>query len=287
MNRGGHGGLRGKNSLTRLNQTSKFIQSRTHCHPRLTRNVKSLKPRLKWPEAWRSLSGTIHSPGVKHYGSADVRQGQLCGKRQPFPRWHRSQSLRRRDPPRATTDRSGRWTEAGQVLAGHAWTISRTGGGSYRFEVHRAQPGFPTGGPRHDGARDEGIVRRALSRRGLGQVRRALRHRRHQHSNPSGAPACCSSPEIVREIINGVQSAGVPAGNIVVYDRYEYEIDIGSYQALSPPGVRVVGIQDGLVDSGYDPEVYCQATFFGEWENRSYMARIVARGLTKLSTFRP
>ena len=154
MNRGGHGGLRGKNSLTRLNQTSKFIQSRTHCHPRLTRNVKSLKPRLKWPEAWRSLSGTFHSPGVKHYGSADVRQGQLCGKRQPFPRWHRSQSLRRRDPPRATTDRSGRWTEAGQVLAGHAWTISRTGGGSYRFEVHRAQPGFPTGGPRHDGARD-------------------------------------------------------------------------------------------------------------------------------------
>jgi len=100
--------------------------------------------------------------------------------------------------------------------------------------------------------------------------------------NPSGAPACCSSPEIVREIINGVQSAGVPTSNIVVYDRYEYEIDIGSYQALLPPGVRVVGIQDGLVDSGYDPEVYCQATFFGEWENRSYMARIVSRGLTKI-----
>ena len=100
--------------------------------------------------------------------------------------------------------------------------------------------------------------------------------------NPSGAPACCSSPEIVREIINGVQSAGVPVGNIVVYDRYEYEIDIGSYQALLPPGVRVVGIQDGLVDSGYDAKVYCQATFFGEWENRSYMASIVARGLTKI-----
>jgi hypothetical protein len=49
--------------------------------------------------------------------------------------------------------------------------------------------------------------------------------------NPSGAPACCSSPEIVREISNGVQSAGVPVGNIVIYDRYEYEIDVGSYQA--------------------------------------------------------
>jgi len=100
--------------------------------------------------------------------------------------------------------------------------------------------------------------------------------------NPSGAPACCSSPEIVREIIHGVQSAGVPARNIVVYDRYEYEIDIGSYQALLPPGVRVVGIQDGFVDSGYDPKVYCQATFFGEWENRSYMASMVAHGLSKI-----
>ena len=76
------------------------------------------------------------------------------------------------------------------------------------------------------------------------------------------APACCSSPEIVREIINGVQSAGVPAGNIVVYDRYEDEIDIGSYQALLPPGVRVVGIQDGLVDSGYDPEGLLPGYFF-------------------------
>ncbi|PYX55842.1 MAG: hypothetical protein DMG73_16370, partial [Acidobacteria bacterium] len=55
--------------------------------------------------------------------------------------------------------------------------------------------------------------------------------------NPSGAPACCSSPEIVREIISGVQSVGVPARNIVIYDRYSYEIDIGSYQALLTPGV--------------------------------------------------
>ena len=100
--------------------------------------------------------------------------------------------------------------------------------------------------------------------------------------NPSGAPACCSSPEIVREIINGVQSAGVPAANIVVYDRYEDEIDIGSYQALLPAGVRVFGIENGLADAGYDPNIYCQATFFGEWENRSYMARIVAHGVTKI-----
>jgi uncharacterized protein (DUF362 family) len=101
--------------------------------------------------------------------------------------------------------------------------------------------------------------------------------------NPSGAPACCSSPEIVREIISAVQSVGVPARNIIIYDRYSYEIDIGSYQVLLPPGVRVVGIQDGFVDvSGYDPNVYCEANFFGEWETRSYMASIVAHGVTKI-----
>ena len=101
--------------------------------------------------------------------------------------------------------------------------------------------------------------------------------------NPSGAPACCSSPEIVREIVAGVQSVGVPSRNIFVYDRYAYEIDIGSYQALVPVGVRVTGVQEHKLDvSGYDPNVFCEANFFGEWETRSYMASIVSSELTKI-----
>lgn len=101
--------------------------------------------------------------------------------------------------------------------------------------------------------------------------------------NPSGAPVCCSSPEIVREIIAGVRSVGVPARNIFVYDRYAYEMDIGSYQALAPIGVRVTGIQERKLDvSGYDPNVFCEANFFGEWETRSYMASIVSSGLSKI-----
>src|SRR5207237_2528690 len=76
--------------------------------------------------------------------------------------------------------------------------------------------------------------------------------------NPSGAPACCSSPEIVREIVAAVQSVGVPARDIVVYDRYAHEMDIGSYQVLVPAGVRVVGVQQDKLDaSGYDPNIYC------------------------------
>jgi len=102
--------------------------------------------------------------------------------------------------------------------------------------------------------------------------------------NPSGEPACCSSPEILREIIDGVRSVGVPLRNIVVYDRYSYEIDVGSYQTLLPTGVRIVGIQDAFASGvvGYEPNVYCDANFFGEWETRSYMARIVAHEVTKI-----
>jgi uncharacterized protein (DUF362 family) len=101
--------------------------------------------------------------------------------------------------------------------------------------------------------------------------------------NPSGAPACCSSPELVREIIDSVHAVGVPLQNIVVYDRFGYEIDLGSYQVLLPPGVPIVGVQDGLLDaSGYDANVYCEVNFFGEWETRSYMASIVANRLDKI-----
>jgi hypothetical protein len=80
-----------------------------------------------------------------------------------------------------------------------------------------------------------------------------------------------------------VQSVGVPARNIVVYDRYSYEIDIGSYQALLPPGIRIVGIQEAFAAGGeYEPNVYCDASFFGEWETRSYMANIVTHEVTKI-----
>jgi uncharacterized protein (DUF362 family) len=101
--------------------------------------------------------------------------------------------------------------------------------------------------------------------------------------NPSGAPACCSSPELIREIVSAVHSVGVPKRNIIVYDRYSYEIDIGSYQALLPAGVRIMGIQQAFAGGGgYEPTIYCSANFFGEWETRSYMASIVAHELTKI-----
>lgn len=101
--------------------------------------------------------------------------------------------------------------------------------------------------------------------------------------NPSGAPACCSSPELIREIIAAVIAIGVPVQNILLWDRFGYEIDLGSYQMLMPPGIRVFGIQEGTLDSqGYDGNVYCEANFFGEWETRSYMASVVTKEIDKI-----
>lgn len=101
--------------------------------------------------------------------------------------------------------------------------------------------------------------------------------------NPSGAPACCSSPEIVREVIRGLRQAGVRARNILIYDRYSDEIQAGSYHALLPVGIRVEGVERRAFDlSGYDMNVYCQASFFGEWETRSYLVRLVSQKITKI-----
>ena len=101
--------------------------------------------------------------------------------------------------------------------------------------------------------------------------------------NPSGAPVCYSSPEIVREVIAALRSIGLPPQNIVVFDRYSYEMEMGSYQALVPVGTRLVGIECGAFDaSRYDLDVYCDANFFGESETRSFLAKVVTQELTKI-----
>jgi uncharacterized protein (DUF362 family) len=101
--------------------------------------------------------------------------------------------------------------------------------------------------------------------------------------NSSGAPVCYSSPEIVREIVAALRSIGVPAQNIVVFDRYSDEIEMGAYHVLVPAGTRVVGIECGAFDaSRYDFDVYCDANFFGESETRCFLAKVVTQDVTKI-----
>ena len=105
--------------------------------------------------------------------------------------------------------------------------------------------------------------------------------------NPSGVPGTVTSIQLVREVVRGLNGAGVPNTRIVVYDRNSNQLEVNGYHVLVPPGVRVVGLDqrwtvNGDARSGYDPSVYCEMDCFGERETRSYLASIVATEATKI-----
>lgn len=105
--------------------------------------------------------------------------------------------------------------------------------------------------------------------------------------NPSSAPLTITSIALMREVIAGLNSAGVPNKNVIVYDRNSNQLEVNSYHTLVPPGVRVIGLDQRLAvkgdgRSGYDPNVYCEMDCFGERETRSYLATIVTRDADKI-----
>ena len=100
--------------------------------------------------------------------------------------------------------------------------------------------------------------------------------------NPSGAPACCSSPEIVREIIDGVRSVGVPAGNIIMYDRYEYEIDVGSYRRCFRPESVWWVFRTGWLTPATIPTFIARPRSSGSGRTARIWRGSCSQGLTKI-----
>ena len=105
--------------------------------------------------------------------------------------------------------------------------------------------------------------------------------------NPSGSPFIVSRTEIVREVIASLRAIGVPAANIIVYDRNSNQLDLNGYNVLMPAGVRVVGLDDQWVvdgerHGGYDRDVFCEMNCFGERETRSYLGRIISTEVDKI-----
>ena len=79
--------------------------------------------------------------------------------------------------------------------------------------------------------------------------------------NPVGAPHVVSAAEVVREIIAGLNAAGVKNKDIVVYDRYRAQFFKVGFDKWLPDGVRTSsaaedyeGIQQAI--EGYDPDHY-------------------------------
>jgi uncharacterized protein (DUF362 family) len=112
--------------------------------------------------------------------------------------------------------------------------------------------------------------------------------------NPVGQPHVISDATVVREIIAGLESAGVKRPDIVVYDRYRKQFFQAGFDKWLPEGVRMSSavedydsVQQGI--DGYDPDFYMDMalTLPGYASDdvrarRSYAARFITREINKL-----
>src|SRR5205809_5117497 len=112
--------------------------------------------------------------------------------------------------------------------------------------------------------------------------------------NPVGQPHVMSSAEVVREIIAGLNSAGVKPKEIVVYDRYRKQFLAAGYDKWLPEGVRISNAAEDYQEmqtaiEGYDPDHYMDMalTMPGYDANnltarRSYAAQFITKQVNKL-----
>jgi uncharacterized protein (DUF362 family) len=112
--------------------------------------------------------------------------------------------------------------------------------------------------------------------------------------NPVGDPHVVSAAEVVREIIAGLNAAGIKNKDIVVYDRYRAQFFKAGFDKWLPDGVRTSsaaedyeGVQQAI--EGYDPDHYMDMalTLPGYDINnltarRSYAAHFITKEVNKL-----
>jgi hypothetical protein len=103
--------------------------------------------------------------------------------------------------------------------------------------------------------------------------------------NCGGYPHCVSAYEIVAECVRQLMDIGLRPAQIVVYERFQNQMDEVNYAPHLPEGVQIVAAERAnrnVDNSGYDPATYLEADLFGEDDTRSNMMRLVSRQLTKI-----
>jgi Domain of unknown function (DUF362) len=112
--------------------------------------------------------------------------------------------------------------------------------------------------------------------------------------NPVGRPYVISDATVVREIIGGLEAAGVKRRDVVVYDRYRKEFLDAGFDKWLPDGVRTSyaveqgdDVQQGI--EGYDPDHYMDMALTlpgysidNATARRSYAALFITREVNKL-----
>jgi hypothetical protein len=126
---------------------------------------------------------------------------------------------------------------------------------------------------------------------------------------PVGRPDSISSYEVVLEIIDGLRSAGVRPGDILVFERYRNEFLVSGYDKILPDGVHWEAASAAYDDpqteidgqlpgrpredhvAGYDPDIYRELAFClpdadpkDDRRFRSHLTTIVSRKIDKLVT---
>ncbi len=112
--------------------------------------------------------------------------------------------------------------------------------------------------------------------------------------NPVGQPHVISDATVMREIIAGLESAGVKRKDIVVYDRYRAQFFGAGFDKWLPEGVRTSSAAEDYDDvqqdiKGYDPEHYIDLPLTlpgfsvdNEKARRSYASRFITTEVNKL-----
>jgi uncharacterized protein (DUF362 family) len=112
--------------------------------------------------------------------------------------------------------------------------------------------------------------------------------------NPVGQPHVISAPEVLHEIINGLELAGVKPRDIVAYDRYRKQFLNAGFDKWLPDGVRWTWATDEghplqLDMDGYDADHYMETSLVHPKGNpddshhrRSYVARFLTKDVNKM-----
>jgi hypothetical protein len=111
-------------------------------------------------------------------------------------------------------------------------------------------------------------------------------------------PTAGTRPAVVEAVVRSLIDAGLPPGQIVVWDKHEYDLRLAGYFALAQRyGIRVAG----SADAGYDPEVAYEKPLLGRliWGDlefgqqqegvgrRSHVSRLITQELTKIVCITP
>ncbi len=111
---------------------------------------------------------------------------------------------------------------------------------------------------------------------------------------PVGGAKLCSDASVLHAVLDGLNSAGVGAKDVIVFNRYRQETYAAGIDKWVPPGVRLEFASEAydtvqLDMDGYDADHFMEMALIKPGENpndphyrRSYVSRIVTQRINKL-----